>query len=112
MKTHQYDVINASHFKDLRTAINVCADQGWRIASVIGSRGPGYADVLVVERPVEKPTLDFVTTKPGIWVAYYGDFSGLAVFDNETAARLYAEGRSMIWAKVKLGVDLRAHGLI
>lgn len=41
-----------------------------------------------------------------IWVAYYYDHSGVAVFDSEIEALRYALARSMQVKRVPFGVDL------
>lgn len=42
-----------------------------------------------------------------LWLAYYGDWSGMALFNNELDCLRYALAGSMQVARVKLGVDLR-----
>lgn len=51
-KTHDYKVVNASHHEDAEGAANAYAEQGWRVVAAMGARGIGYADQLVLERPV------------------------------------------------------------
>lgn len=51
-KTHDYKVINASHHKNVEEAANRWAELGWRVVGAIGASGIGYADQLVLERPV------------------------------------------------------------
>jgi hypothetical protein len=43
----------------------------------------------------------------GVWCAYYSDWSGMAVFDDELAALRYAVERSMSVKHVLFGQDLR-----
>jgi hypothetical protein len=50
-KGYDYKVINASYFKNAEQAANAYSLQGWRVVGVISSRGPGYANELVLERP-------------------------------------------------------------
>jgi hypothetical protein len=51
-QTHTYKTVNASHYKSVTAAANFYATMGWRVVGVIGSCGPGYADQLVLERPL------------------------------------------------------------
>jgi hypothetical protein len=37
----------------IETAANRWAEQGWRTVSVMPSRGPGYADAILIERKKE-----------------------------------------------------------
>lgn len=52
MKTHDYKVINSSLYGKTEEAANAWAERGWRVVGAIGSRGSGYADQLILERPV------------------------------------------------------------
>lgn len=51
-KTHNYKIINASHHRNTEDAANWWSQQGWRVVGAMGSRGSGYADQLILERPV------------------------------------------------------------
>lgn len=42
-----------------------------------------------------------------VWVAFYWDFSGFAIFDDELQARRYADGTHMEVANVPFGEDVR-----
>lgn len=53
MKTHVYKVVNTSHQKNIENAANHWAELGWRVVGVVGDNRPGYADQLILERPVE-----------------------------------------------------------
>lgn len=46
-------------------------------------------------------------TDTGVWVVYYDDFSGFAVFSSEIAALRYAVSRTMQIAQVAFGEDVR-----
>jgi hypothetical protein len=43
----------------------------------------------------------------GVWLAFYRDWSGLAVFATEVEALRYAVGKGMAVAFAKFGEDLR-----
>jgi hypothetical protein len=43
----------------------------------------------------------------GVWLAYYSDWSGMAVFATEIEALRYAVEKSMIVSPVVYGVDLK-----
>lgn len=47
---YEYHTMNASHYPSLHAAANECAKEGWRTVAVLPSRGPGYADTLLLER--------------------------------------------------------------
>jgi hypothetical protein len=51
-KTHNYKIINASHYTSPEEAANDCAERGWRVVGAISSKGTGYAHQLILERPV------------------------------------------------------------
>lgn len=52
-KQYNYEVVNTSlHFSGVYEAANAWAERGWRVVGAIGSKGPGYADQIIVERPV------------------------------------------------------------
>jgi hypothetical protein len=51
-KTHNYKVVNASHHKSVESAATDWSEMGWRVVAALASRGPGYADQLILERPV------------------------------------------------------------
>jgi hypothetical protein len=51
-KTHNYKAINTSHHKSLGEAANFWAEHGWRVVGAMTKEGPGYADQLILERPV------------------------------------------------------------
>lgn len=50
---YEYKTINVSHYVSVEDAANSWAEDGWRVAAAIGSRGPGYADSLILERMLE-----------------------------------------------------------
>jgi hypothetical protein len=43
----------------------------------------------------------------GVWLAYYNDWSGMAVFATEVEALRYAVQKGMAVAFAKFGVDLK-----
>jgi hypothetical protein len=53
LKTHNYKTINTSFYDSIDQAANVWAHYGWRVVGAIGSRGPGYANQLILERPID-----------------------------------------------------------
>lgn len=52
VKEYDYKKVNCSHYKNVEEAANAMALRGWRVVAAIGSRGAGYANELIVERPV------------------------------------------------------------
>lgn len=52
MKTHDYKVINTSLYGNVEEAANFWAQRGWRVVGAMSSQGAGYADRLILERPV------------------------------------------------------------
>ena len=43
---------------------------------------------------------------PDVWLAYYSDFSGLAVFKDEIEARRYAMDRNMYVKVISFGEEV------
>lgn len=52
MKTHDYKVVNPTYYPSMEEAANGWAERGWRIVGVVSDNRPGYANELVLERPV------------------------------------------------------------
>jgi hypothetical protein len=50
---------------------------------------------------------DQTAADPRLWLAYYGDFSGLAIFTDEISALRYAVEKEMKVKPVVPGEDLR-----
>lgn len=52
-KSHDYKVINPTAYgSTVEYVCNLFADMGWRVVAVISDNRPGYADTLILERPV------------------------------------------------------------
>lgn len=53
-RTHNYKVINPTSYgqKNVEYVCNLFADMGWRVAAVVSDNRPGYADAIILERPV------------------------------------------------------------
>lgn len=61
-RRYEYKTINTSHFGEagaVEKAANAYAEEGWRAVAAIGARGPGYADALIIERPIQDPILGY-----------------------------------------------------
>lgn len=52
-RTHNYKTINPTLYgNSIEHACNLFADMGWRVVAVVSDTRPGYAHVIVLERPV------------------------------------------------------------
>jgi hypothetical protein len=49
---YDYKIINTSHHETMLTAANAWAERGWRVVAALSAKGPGYADRLILERPI------------------------------------------------------------
>ena len=49
---YDYKVINTSHHETMFNAANSWAERGWRVVAALSAKGPGYADRLILERPI------------------------------------------------------------
>lgn len=64
MDTYEYKTVNLSHYRDnIEYAANEYAKEGWRVVGIKTKEGPGYANVLILERSMMHIRSDFVGVK-------------------------------------------------
>lgn len=51
-KEFDYKTVNPTHFSSIEEAANSWAERGWRVVAVNSDNRPGYANSLILERPV------------------------------------------------------------
>jgi hypothetical protein len=56
MQTHEYEVVNPTHYKNNRACIEAYTKEGWRLVAVIPppTHGSGYTHSMVFEKPIKK----------------------------------------------------------